>query len=192
MRLRVCIQCGNPRRSLNNEICSRCRKHPHDNCPRCGKSKLVNAQICIRCHAKEASQINAMKTRGTGHGRFDSCACGTRKHRESKLCQRCHMVAMREAQLEKNPPLSKIIFDGRTYIYQPGYHLGPRSIYRSRVKLAWLIAEQIIGRSLASNEIVHHINGNKLDDRPENVQVVTVAEHIQIHKPWLSCQRQEV
>ncbi len=44
-----------------------------------------------------------------------------------------------------------------------------------------IIAEELLGRSLLSTEIVHHKNHNHRDNRPENLQVMTQAEHIRHH-----------
>jgi len=43
------------------------------------------------------------------------------------------------------------------------------------------LMEQKLGRELSSNEGVHHINFNCLDDRLENLQLVTKSEHSLIH-----------
>lgn len=43
------------------------------------------------------------------------------------------------------------------------------------------LMEQKIGRPLASNEYVHHINGNKFDNRIENLMIMNPKEHANLH-----------
>lgn len=44
-----------------------------------------------------------------------------------------------------------------------------------------LIVETDLGRYLEKQEIVHHINGIKTDNRIDNLRVMTRSEHIQLH-----------
>jgi hypothetical protein len=41
--------------------------------------------------------------------------------------------------------------------------------------------EQHLGRLLRSDEIVHHLNGDKLDNRLENLTIMTLREHAVEH-----------
>lgn len=45
-----------------------------------------------------------------------------------------------------------------------------------------LVAEQKAGRRIEPGEHVHHINGDKVDNRPENLEILTVAEHCKRHR----------
>jgi hypothetical protein len=54
------------------------------------------------------------------------------------------------------------------------------------------VVEQHLGRRLESTEIVHHINGDPMDDRLENLQVVSRAEHAAIHGAGISRKGQGV
>ncbi len=43
------------------------------------------------------------------------------------------------------------------------------------------VLEKKIGRYLTSEESSHHINGNKLDNTPENLELTKTLEHISYH-----------
>ena len=44
-----------------------------------------------------------------------------------------------------------------------------------------MIMAKKIGRQLTFNEHVHHINGNKQDNTPENLMLLTNSEHQRVH-----------
>lgn len=47
------------------------------------------------------------------------------------------------------------------------------------------IMEVHLGRELSSDEIVHHVNGDKKDNRIENLEIMTRAEHMNHHRDEL-------
>jgi len=75
----------------------------------------------------------------------------------------------------------EIIDGGYIYIKYPGHHRAKRH-QGNYVKRADLVAEKKEDRVLEQNEIVHHINGIRDDDRPENLRVMSKTEHARLHQ----------
>lgn len=83
----------------------------------------------------------------------------------------------REDMLGPGNPNFKIgikISQGYVYLYRPN-HPHQR---RGYIKKANLIVEKKLGRFLKKGEVIHHIDGNKLNDKPSNLKLYhTNSEH---------------
>lgn len=79
--------------------------------------------------------------------------------------------------------LRKKEYEHKTYM-EDGYIVEYKNGYNKKgnVKQHRRIMEEQLGRKLNQNEIVHHINGIKTDNRPENLCVMTRGEHSTFHR----------
>lgn len=68
--------------------------------------------------------------------------------------------------------------NGYKQLYMPNH---PNAIEGRYVYEHRFVMEQQIGRFLETNEHVHHINGNKADNRVKNLQLLSNSEHHRLH-----------
>lgn len=109
--------------------------------------------------------------------------CGQEKkkyEREGdKFCDRKCYMDWKKENPNKKAYKEKIFVSGYFYLYKPDH---PNAIKRKRyiAEHRWVL-EQKIGRLLTKDEIAHHINGDREDNRPENLELLTISEHNKHH-----------
>ena len=144
-------------RHCGKEYWIRARK-PHPYCShRCYNDHRTLPAVSCECCGKNMGGKKAPTT--TGRARFCSYKCR-------------HLVLRRE-----NHPN----WTGGRRVDKLGY-VTVNVDGRGRVREHRLVAEQILGRPLQPREQVHHRNGNRLDNKPENLVVLTDEEHARAHK----------
>ena len=140
---------------MNNIIVG--RKHKKV-CPICGKTFIGKIAASINCSRECACEWVARKKRNGG----------------SKACKTCgSWFYCSKSQLKTLVYCSKKCRPKA--ISTDGYYV------EAMVKTHRRVMEDFLGRSLSSSEIVHHKNGDKLDNRLENLEIMTRAQHNREH-----------
>lgn len=66
----------------------------------------------------------------------------------------------------------------RVYVYAPEH---PHATDHGYVLRYRLLMENALGRQLSSSELVHHRDGNTLNDQLENLEILSRSDHERLH-----------
>lgn len=78
----------------------------------------------------------------------------------------------------KGRGFSKARSDGYITVYFPSH---PNATREGYVMLHRLVMEEHLGRLLSADEVIHHINGDKKNNRICNLMLTTKSEHMRLH-----------
>lgn len=161
-----------------NVLGSKIRSRNERPCGHCGKLFYPledKARFCSRPCAS-ASQII--------YPDADCETCGktfrTRPGKNERFCSRpCWIGASYKRPLDRQHNGKPAVLDNQGYvrIYEPGHPAATKTgwVFEHRY-----VVEQALGRTLAPEEHVHHLNHVRDDNRPENLQLMSHSEHSSI------------
>lgn len=176
-------------------VCEWCGKHfkARPSRVRQGRGRFCSPKCCglsrrrrIRCTCEQCGRVRQVCPSRVRRFCSDRCRSQARRKQVRLYCQQCGKVFYRK-------PSAVAVGGGRYHSIEcrgiasrklavRGYVFCEDDQGRWRGKHR-MVAEQMIGRSLRRGETVHHVNGQRDDNRPENLRVfASRSKHMAWHR----------
>jgi cephalosporin hydroxylase len=140
---------------------------------------MISARICDWC-GKPITKRNRHGARNNHDYCSAECANAARAKRVIVQCDWCGKPILKKRSDVKR--CRHNFCDWNCYLdYTNFENAGARNQRVGGGVLYRRIAEITIGRKLLQNEEVHHLDGNHMNNNPENLVVVSASEHMKIH-----------
>ena len=162
----TCKECGKPFIMMQAYLTAYLKKHGKDpmycsiDCSKAGRRKSADERNKFECaHCGKIEYRNRSST-------------GFRIYRQQKYCsQECKVAAqmvVAQGRFDAGEYKKHTKKNGYVWITVPALSRsgGPKSIMEHRYVMA-----QHLGRELSTDETVHHVNGNRQDNRIENLEL---------------------
>lgn len=130
----------------------------------------------IEQRRKQSATKKAMLARGWHPANWGRKMAYTAEHLEKLRANLARAVAARRKYTDGD--VADCSSNGYTLVYTPGHPHANSAGYAHEHRL---IAERTLGRPLERREIVHHINGNKADNRNCNLLICDASYHHWLH-----------
>lgn len=151
-------------------------------CKHCGQDfQLKESALRSREKRGDIVQYCSQKCSALAHQKRETVTCAHCNKEFEALSSRQRQFCSNECRQQHES------INGRSSSKRTGAWMenGYRVIYAGDgegIKEHIKVMEEHIGRKLRPDEVVHHINENRLDNRIENLQLMTRGEHSRLHR----------